>query len=91
MNCQCDLHSGGDAMDCGRHLNEVKPFGIVNPAKHVMEIIHLLTEQNPILVPDTGCVLVATVKLDGVRSFEGIVVLLLRYGIWRILNRTTIE
>ncbi|GAV84972.1 DUF179 domain-containing protein, partial [Cephalotus follicularis] len=35
---------------------------------------------HPILVPETGCVLVATEKLDGVRTFERTVVLLLRSG-----------
>ncbi|KAK6940342.1 Protein of unknown function UPF0301 [Dillenia turbinata] len=35
---------------------------------------------HPIPVPETGCVLVATEKLDGVRSFERTVVLLLRSG-----------
>lgn len=35
---------------------------------------------HPISVPETGCVLVATEKLDGVRTFERTVVLLLRSG-----------
>ncbi|MCH80662.1 hypothetical protein A2U01_0001433, partial [Trifolium medium] len=35
---------------------------------------------HPIPVPETGCVLVATEKLDGVRTFERTVVLLLRSG-----------
>ncbi|KAJ9145812.1 hypothetical protein P3X46_028146 [Hevea brasiliensis] len=35
---------------------------------------------HPISVPETGCVLVATEKLDGVRAFERTVVLLLRSG-----------
>ncbi|KAE9594021.1 hypothetical protein Lalb_Chr18g0049291 [Lupinus albus] len=35
---------------------------------------------HPIPVPETGCVLVATEKLDGVRTFERSVVLLLRSG-----------
>ncbi|XP_043718966.1 UPF0301 protein CCA_00630-like [Telopea speciosissima] len=35
---------------------------------------------HPILVPETGCVLVATEKLDGVHTFERTVVLLLRSG-----------
>ncbi|XP_010242033.1 PREDICTED: uncharacterized protein LOC104586481 [Nelumbo nucifera] len=35
---------------------------------------------HPIPVPETGCVLVATEKLDGVRAFERTVVLLLRSG-----------
>lgn len=35
---------------------------------------------HPIAVPETGCILVATEKLDGVRSFERSVVLLLRSG-----------
>ncbi|KAL5843354.1 hypothetical protein ACOSQ3_009340 [Xanthoceras sorbifolium] len=35
---------------------------------------------HPIPVPETGCVLVATEKLDGIRTFERTVVLLLRSG-----------
>ncbi|MQM17565.1 hypothetical protein Taro_050538 [Colocasia esculenta] len=35
---------------------------------------------HPIPVPETGCVLIATDKLDGVRTFERSVVLLLRIG-----------
>ncbi|XP_037496724.1 uncharacterized protein LOC105638222 isoform X1 [Jatropha curcas] len=35
---------------------------------------------HPISVPETGCVLVATEKLDGVRTFDRTVVLLLRSG-----------
>ncbi|KAG2372191.1 UPF0301 protein Cpha266_0885 [Vigna umbellata] len=35
---------------------------------------------HPIPVPETGCVLVATEKLDGVRTFERTVILLLRSG-----------
>ncbi|XWS21954.1 hypothetical protein CRYUN_Cryun30bG0102300 [Craigia yunnanensis] len=35
---------------------------------------------HPLSVPETGCVLVATEKLDGVRTFERTVVLLLRSG-----------
>lgn len=35
---------------------------------------------HPISVPEAGCVLVATEKLDGVRTFERTVVLLLRSG-----------
>lgn len=35
---------------------------------------------HPLPMPETGCVLVATEKLDGVRSFERTVVLLLRSG-----------
>ncbi|XP_023550067.1 uncharacterized protein LOC111808360 isoform X2 [Cucurbita pepo subsp. pepo] len=35
---------------------------------------------HPIPVPETGCVLVATEKLEGVRSFERTVILLLRCG-----------
>eukprot|EP00261_Vitis_vinifera_P033238 XP_019074481.1 PREDICTED: uncharacterized protein LOC100245246 isoform X1 [Vitis vinifera] len=35
---------------------------------------------HPFPVPETGCVIVATEKLDGVRSFERTVVLLLRSG-----------
>lgn len=35
---------------------------------------------HPIPIPETGCVLVATEKLDGVRTFERTVVLLLRSG-----------
>ncbi|KAJ8759545.1 hypothetical protein K2173_007168 [Erythroxylum novogranatense] len=35
---------------------------------------------HPISVPESGCVLVATEKLDGVRTFERTVVLLLRSG-----------
>lgn len=35
---------------------------------------------HPISVPENGCVLVATEKLDGVRTFERTVVLLLRSG-----------
>ncbi|XP_050378779.1 uncharacterized protein LOC126796056 [Argentina anserina] len=35
---------------------------------------------HPIAVPETGCILVATEKLDGVRTFERTVVLLLRSG-----------
>lgn len=35
---------------------------------------------HPIPMPETGCVLVATEKLDGVRTFERTVVLLLRSG-----------
>ncbi|KAK8642991.1 hypothetical protein V6N13_012311 [Hibiscus sabdariffa] len=35
---------------------------------------------HPLSVPETGCVLLATEKLDGVRSFERTVVLLLRSG-----------
>ncbi|XP_077224888.1 uncharacterized protein LOC143858142 [Tasmannia lanceolata] len=35
---------------------------------------------HPISVPETGCVLIATEKLDGVRTFERTVVLLLRSG-----------
>ncbi|KAL6984444.1 hypothetical protein U1Q18_017821 [Sarracenia purpurea var. burkii] len=35
---------------------------------------------HPISCPETGCVLVATEKLDGVRTFERTVVLLLRSG-----------
>ena len=35
---------------------------------------------HPISVPETGCVLVATEKLDGVRTFERTVVFLLRSG-----------
>ncbi|XP_057974576.1 uncharacterized protein LOC131162284 [Malania oleifera] len=35
---------------------------------------------HPITVPETGCVLVATEKLDGVRTFERTVILLLRSG-----------
>ncbi|KAI4389372.1 hypothetical protein MLD38_001604 [Melastoma candidum] len=35
---------------------------------------------HPIHVPESGCVLVATEKLDGVRTFERTVVLLLRSG-----------
>ncbi|XP_058090094.1 uncharacterized protein LOC131236725 [Magnolia sinica] len=35
---------------------------------------------HPIPVPETGCILVATEKLDGVRTFERTVVLLLRSG-----------
>uniref|UniRef100_A0A7N0UA22 Uncharacterized protein n=1 Tax=Kalanchoe fedtschenkoi TaxID=63787 RepID=A0A7N0UA22_KALFE len=35
---------------------------------------------HPIAVPETGCVLVATEKLDGVHTFERTVVLLLRSG-----------
>ncbi|KAM7266623.1 hypothetical protein ACFE04_004520 [Oxalis oulophora] len=38
------------------------------------------TWAHPIIVPETGCVLVATEKLDGVRAFERTVVLLLRLG-----------
>lgn len=38
------------------------------------------TWAHPIPVPETGCVLVATEKLDGVRTFERTVVLLLRSG-----------
>lgn len=35
---------------------------------------------HPIPVPETGCVLVATDKLDGIRTFERTVILLLRSG-----------
>ncbi|PKA65033.1 hypothetical protein AXF42_Ash019045 [Apostasia shenzhenica] len=35
---------------------------------------------HPLQVPETGCILVATEKLDGVRSFERTVILLLRLG-----------
>ncbi|TYI83142.1 hypothetical protein E1A91_D05G271200v1 [Gossypium mustelinum] len=35
---------------------------------------------HPLSVPETGCVLLATEKLDGVRTFERTVVLLLRSG-----------
>ncbi|KAM5575087.1 hypothetical protein ABKV19_014163 [Rosa sericea] len=35
---------------------------------------------HPLAVPETGCILVATEKLDGVRTFERTVVLLLRSG-----------
>ncbi|XP_038886073.1 uncharacterized protein LOC120076339 [Benincasa hispida] len=35
---------------------------------------------HPIPIPETGCVLIATEKLDGVRTFERTVVLLLRSG-----------
>ncbi|KAK9929934.1 hypothetical protein M0R45_027002 [Rubus argutus] len=35
---------------------------------------------HPIAVPESGCILVATEKLDGVRTFERTVVLLLRSG-----------
>ncbi|XP_010530113.1 PREDICTED: uncharacterized protein LOC104806757 isoform X2 [Tarenaya hassleriana] len=45
---------------------ESKPFG--------------LKWAHPIPVPETGCVLVATEKLDGIRTFERTVVLLLRSG-----------
>ncbi|KAH7670769.1 putative transcriptional regulator protein [Dioscorea alata] len=54
------------------------------PAKDVTT--HEPTQQlglkwaHPIPMPETGCVLVATEKLDGVRSFERSVVLLLRLG-----------
>ncbi|CAA6668151.1 unnamed protein product [Spirodela intermedia] len=35
---------------------------------------------HPIPVPETGCILIATDKLDGVRTFERTVILLLRTG-----------
>ncbi|KAJ4713779.1 UPF0301 protein [Melia azedarach] len=50
----------------GTTIHESKPLG--------------LKWAHPIPVPETGCVLVATEKLDGIRTFERTVVLLLRSG-----------
>ncbi|PON59748.1 hypothetical protein TorRG33x02_286900 [Trema orientale] len=55
-----------DAQNKGVTFHEPKPLG--------------LKWAHPISVPETGCVLVATEKLDGVRTFERTVVLLLRSG-----------
>ncbi|KAI4332374.1 hypothetical protein L6164_017289 [Bauhinia variegata] len=55
-----------DAQNQGGKLHRSKPLG----SKWA----------HPIPVPETGCVLVATEKLDGVRTFERTVVLLLRSG-----------
>ncbi|XP_050219472.1 uncharacterized protein LOC126669879 [Mercurialis annua] len=55
-----------DAANQGGVPREARPLG--------------LKWAHPISVPETGCVLVATEKLDGVRTFERTVVLLLRSG-----------
>ncbi|KAL5559844.1 hypothetical protein UlMin_036055 [Ulmus minor] len=55
-----------DTQNKGGIPNESKPLG--------------LKWAHPISVPESGCVLVATEKLDGVRMFERTVVLLLRSG-----------
>ncbi|KAB2616872.1 hypothetical protein D8674_012741 [Pyrus ussuriensis x Pyrus communis] len=55
-----------DAQNQGGAPHQSKPLG--------------LKWAHPISVPETGCVLVATEKLDGVRTFERTVVLLLRSG-----------
>ncbi|KAM2274750.1 hypothetical protein ACFX1S_044514 [Malus domestica] len=55
-----------DAQNQGGEPHQSKPLG--------------LKWAHPISVPETGCVLVATEKLDGVRTFERTVVLLLRSG-----------
>ncbi|WCJ34872.1 hypothetical protein M5689_016154 [Euphorbia peplus] len=55
-----------DAASQGGNTGDSKPLG--------------LKWAHPISVPETGCVLVATEKLDGVRTFERTVVLLLRSG-----------
>ncbi|EXB81480.1 hypothetical protein L484_014286 [Morus notabilis] len=55
-----------DTQNKGETSHESKPLG--------------LKWAHPISVPETGCVLVATEKLDGVRTFERTVVLLLRSG-----------
>ncbi|GMN45389.1 hypothetical protein TIFTF001_014580 [Ficus carica] len=55
-----------DTQNKGGMSHESKPLG--------------LKWAHPISVPETGCVLVATEKLDGVRTFERTVVLLLRSG-----------
>ncbi|KAK1553972.1 hypothetical protein Q3G72_005979 [Acer saccharum] len=55
-----------DAKNQGGTTHESKPLG--------------LKWAHPIPVPEMGCVLVATEKLDGIRTFERTVVLLLRSG-----------
>ncbi|KAH9781544.1 Electron transporter [Citrus sinensis] len=58
--------SESDTQNQGGSTHESKPLG--------------LKWAHPIPVPETGCVLVATAKLDGIRTFERTVVLLLRSG-----------
>jgi len=61
----------GEKSDTDAHNQGVKPHA---PKPLGLKWAH------PIPVPETGCVLVATEKLDGVRTFERTVVLLLRSG-----------
>ncbi|KAK6937989.1 Protein of unknown function UPF0301 [Dillenia turbinata] len=64
-----------------REQAEIADSDAHNPDKASLDSKPLgLKWAHPIPVPETGCVLVATEKLDGVRIFERTVVLLLRSG-----------